>query len=441
MAEESQTKRATFEDAAFTLFAVLLVAQAVARVPVLLEEYLGISFGGQYLVASAALSGDTPLGSHVNTPQGTAYFAKAGSSGTQQGTFSPGTALVLQDGPTTVGGVRYWLVQDRARGTDGWVPESALVRDGVGGLNPATKIGSNVRALLDVDAWRVPGGVEKVATLAKGELGRLSDGPVTKNGSRWWLFDRAGTPDDGWVPEAALMLSTDTNWHVGSPVVAAHATDLFERAGGGRPVSFLTEGARATIVGGPAESGGAYWWLVKTENGTQGWVAEDALTIGGVQGWIRSALTTLLIIGILLMVILLGGIVYVTIRTNQIRAREAARIRASVPAAMQPKRNERWDKVLTHVHSDNPNDWRLAIIESDVMLDELVTRMGYRGMTLGDKLKQVSRGDIATIDAAWEAHRVRNQIAHAGSDYILTQREARRVVELYGSVFEEFKYI
>jgi hypothetical protein len=62
------------------------------------------------------------------------------------------------------------------------------------------------------------------------------------------------------------------------------------------------------------------------------------------------------------------------------------------------------------------------------------------GNTLGDKLKQATRGDFKTLDAAWEAHRVRNQIAHEGSDFILTKHEAKRVIALYETVFEEFKY-
>jgi hypothetical protein len=45
------------------------------------------------------------------------------------------------------------------------------------------------------------------------------------------------------------------------------------------------------------------------------------------------------------------------------------------------------------------------------------------------------------LDEAWEAHRVRNQVAHEGSDFILSQREARRAVELYRKVFEAYGVI
>ncbi len=103
--------------------------------------------------------------------------------------------------------------------------------------------------------------------------------------------------------------------------------------------------------------------------------------------------------------------------------------------------NKRWDKILEHINSQNPSDWRLAILECDIILDEMLTKMSYHGETLSDKLKAVEKSDFLTIDQAWEAHRVRNSIAHEGSNFQITDREARRVVSLYEDVFKEFHFI
>jgi hypothetical protein len=84
------------------------------------------------------------------------------------------------------------------------------------------------------------------------------------------------------------------------------------------------------------------------------------------------------------------------------------------------------------------SDWKFAIIEADIMLDEMLTTMGYKGDTVGEKLKQVERSDFSTVEKAWEAHKVRNQIAHEGSAFSITKPEAVRVIELYKDVFEEF---
>ena len=105
------------------------------------------------------------------------------------------------------------------------------------------------------------------------------------------------------------------------------------------------------------------------------------------------------------------------------------------------KANEKWTKVLEHLNSINPSDWRLAIIEADIMLDELLTSLRYHGDSIGDKLKAVEPGDMKTLDAAWEAHKVRNRIAHAGSEFELNEREAKRVIALFESVFKEYQII
>lgn len=103
--------------------------------------------------------------------------------------------------------------------------------------------------------------------------------------------------------------------------------------------------------------------------------------------------------------------------------------------------NKRWEKIIEHTSSQNPSDWRLAILECDIILDEMLTKMSYHGETLSDKLKAVEKSDFLTIDKAWEAHRVRNSIAHEGSNFQIDDREARRVVSLYEEVFKEFHYI
>jgi hypothetical protein len=443
MAEESKSKRMTFEDSMFMLFAIMLAANALQRLPLIAQEQLGIDIGATHLVASASLGQDTPLGTPVSTPNGTPYYKEPNTSAPPEGTFPPGASLFLSDGPkvSAFGGGRYWYVEDTETGAIGWVPENALVREGAGGVSADTKRGAKVRALLNTSVWDVPGASTPLSAVKKGERGTIGDGPLEYARARWWFFDRSDTEADGWVPETALVMSSDTSWREGSRVRAVQPTDLFERAGGGSVVGSLAEDEQAKVAGGPVNVGESYWWLVASTEGMQGWVAESALEDGGVKGWVKGVLAAMLIIGAVLTLVLLGGIVYATIRTNQVRAKESQRIKNAIPKTMQPKRNDRWDTVLTHVSSENPNDWRLAIIEADVMLDELVMRMGYMGTTLGERMKQIAKGDMRTLDAAWEAHRVRNQVAHAGSDFILTKREAKRVIDLYGAVFAEFKFI
>ena len=106
-----------------------------------------------------------------------------------------------------------------------------------------------------------------------------------------------------------------------------------------------------------------------------------------------------------------------------------------------PKQNIKWERIISHLNSQNPNDWKFAILEADIMLNDLLDTLNYPGSTMADKLKVVNPGDFKSIEGAWEAHKIRNVIAHEGANFVLSDREARRVIDLYKTVFEEFEII
>ena len=78
--------------------------------------------------------------------------------------------------------------------------------------------------------------------------------------------------------------------------------------------------------------------------------------------------------------------------------------------------------------------------DADIILDELLTKMGYRGESIGEKLKRVEKGDFVTLDDAWEAHKVRNRIAHE-TDNVLTHEQAVRAVSLFEKGLRELQYL
>jgi hypothetical protein len=111
------------------------------------------------------------------------------------------------------------------------------------------------------------------------------------------------------------------------------------------------------------------------------------------------------------------------------------------PGSVSSPVKNRWQNIIKRSQSSSESDWRLAIIECDILLDEMLKKMGYHGESIADKLKLVERSDFHTIDFAWEAHKVRNRIAHSGSDFHLSYSEFERVFGLYKKVFEEFYFI
>lgn len=143
-------------------------------------------------------------------------------------------------------------------------------------------------------------------------------------------------------------------------------------------------------------------------------------------------------------VLLLLGIIYSMTRFSQLAEEEQETLRDAEHAYRSTHaaagEHARWPQILARVSSDDPNNWRLAIIEADIMLDELLDSLGHQGTSIGDRLKTVDPHSFRTIEDAWEAHKVRNAIAHRGSDFVLTKRAAQEAITRYRHVFEEFKF-
>jgi hypothetical protein len=161
----------------------------------------------------------------------------------------------------------------------------------------------------------------------------------------------------------------------------------------------------------------------------------------------KKAVDIVVLLGFPVSLFFLIGIVYCVEQLKHIRKKEEEKYDVKVEPAYEEgvKGNkvlaERWDRVQQHVSSENENDWRQAILEADIMLEDVLTTLGYQGEGIGEKLKRVEPGDMETLQDAWDAHKVRNQVAHDGAAFPLTKYEAQRVINQYKKVFEEFYYI
>lgn len=171
-------------------------------------------------------------------------------------------------------------------------------------------------------------------------------------------------------------------------------------------------------------------------------VGGSGITFDTIVSWLNAFWTIFTIVSLLFAALFLFGLIYAYIRNAQLGEIEEAIIKNNEKLFQELHRgkntNNRWEDVEQHLATENPNDWKLAIIEADVMLDEMLNDIGYAGSSIGEKLKSASPSNFQTIDDAWKAHKVRNQIAHQGSDFVLTKRLAQDTITQYRKVFQEF---
>ena len=170
--------------------------------------------------------------------------------------------------------------------------------------------------------------------------------------------------------------------------------------------------------------------------------AGDAVTYGGIFAFLSVVWTIIVVLSYLISILFLTLYVYASVRKNLDLEMQTQSLRDEEKLYSQlyrgNVRSNRLDDVLTHSESNNPNDWKLAIIEADIILDEILKQQGYAGSSLGERLKSIAPSQLESLQDAWEAHKVRNSIAHQGADFILTQRLAQETITKYQRVFTEF---
>ena len=151
-----------------------------------------------------------------------------------------------------------------------------------------------------------------------------------------------------------------------------------------------------------------------------------------------------ILLGFTLSVIFLAFVVYTRIRIVFVEHEGFGQEASLLTPLEEPeleKGNSRWETIVMLAASPQESDWRRAIIEADVMLGDLLTEQGYRGATIGDQLKDANPLQFTTLDLAWKAHKMRNDVAHGGEGLQLTERDVRATIDQYGRVFEEFNFL
>ena len=159
----------------------------------------------------------------------------------------------------------------------------------------------------------------------------------------------------------------------------------------------------------------------------------------GFSAWLAHLWVWITILSYLLAAYGLYQIVYFTLRIFELRQREEKYYSTVIsPTGAVGGVHPRWQHIEALAGSTEASEWREAIIEADIMLDDVLAQQGFVGVGIGEKLKSAN---FQTIQDAWEAHKVRNQIAHEGSAFKLSETIVQRTISQYENVFREFKAI
>jgi hypothetical protein len=97
---------------------------------------------------------------------------------------------------------------------------------------------------------------------------------------------------------------------------------------------------------------------------------------------------------------------------------------------------KRWEAILRKTAGNSADSLRIAVIEADSMVDDYLKQMGYEGEHMADRLSNLNREEVKTLDKIWAAHRTRNDLVHTPGFY-LDPADAKEMLTDYESFLKE----
>lgn len=104
-------------------------------------------------------------------------------------------------------------------------------------------------------------------------------------------------------------------------------------------------------------------------------------------------------------------------------------------------RKNTWDGIKRRLDGGSDDDWEMAIVEADTLVEGLMERIGYRGMALGDKMKALDAKSFSNLRNLWEAHAVRIKIDQCDPEFKITKEQAKEAIDKYEKALKELRYI
>ncbi len=104
------------------------------------------------------------------------------------------------------------------------------------------------------------------------------------------------------------------------------------------------------------------------------------------------------------------------------------------------KANKAWLKTKKLLSYGDEGHSKLAVIEADNILDDVLKSANIRGESLGERLKNLNPAQLPNLNEIWEAHKVRNHLVHE-PDFSLDSQTALRVISFYEKAFKSLELI
>ncbi len=139
--------------------------------------------------------------------------------------------------------------------------------------------------------------------------------------------------------------------------------------------------------------------------------------------------------------ILLFFVIYFLVKINII-GEEIEHYLGVVSGADISKRRtlKAWKQIQKRLKIKKESQLKLAILEADQILNEILRMSGYQGKNLDERLSQIMPAQLCNIEEVKQAHKLKNRII-SEPDFSIAPNEAEMIIEIYKKAFQELNLI
>lgn len=157
--------------------------------------------------------------------------------------------------------------------------------------------------------------------------------------------------------------------------------------------------------------------------------------------WYKENETLLQFISLFISGIFLGLIIYFNLILNLTGEKIEFWIDIIGSKNITRKRSLRaWKQIQKRLKAGDANNLKMAVLEADRILDEILNLAGYPGKNLDERLENTTTAQIPNVGELRQVHKVRDRLV-AEPDFILTPDEAAIAINIYKKTFVELGLI
>lgn len=146
-------------------------------------------------------------------------------------------------------------------------------------------------------------------------------------------------------------------------------------------------------------------------------------------------------LSLILSALFLWGIIYIFIRTNYLEIKRERFLDILGKGYVSRRRAIKgWRQIQKRLWSREQNQWKLAILEADHILNEILKMSGYLGPNLEEKLELITSAQLTNVEDVKRVHQIRHKIASDPS-FEISFEETKEIIGIYKESFKELNLI